>query len=182
MDERLPTNLDFLRHRGDETHLFREIFRTYQVLIAGFERATGMTSSRFMLMRLLAGAERALGIAEMAGRLEIDRAAVTRLLQDLEREGLVSRFADAKDGRRSYVAPSAQGRAAFEQVHARIHELERALSTDLGEREMREAAVTLAKLRAVVGRTIAEGEVGRRPRESTTSDAPTGAGRGVSTG
>jgi DNA-binding MarR family transcriptional regulator len=159
MDEKRSRTLDFLRHRGDESHLFREIFRTYQVLKAGFERVTGMTASRIMLMHLLAGSERALGIAEMADRLEIDRAAVTRLVQDLEREGLVSRHAAANDGRRSYIGLTAHGRASFERVHARTHEIERELSATLGEREVKEAALTLAKLRAVVER-IAEESAG----------------------
>jgi len=29
-------------HRGDELHLLREVFRTYQVLVVGFSRLTGI--------------------------------------------------------------------------------------------------------------------------------------------
>ena len=86
-----------LGHRGDEPHLLREVFRTYQVLMSGFARKTGMPASRFALMRLLALAERDLGVTDLARHLGIDSAAVTRQVQELERERLVGRRVDSRD-------------------------------------------------------------------------------------
>jgi DNA-binding MarR family transcriptional regulator len=137
-------------HRGDEPHLLREVVRTYQVLMTGFSRKTGMPSSRFAVMRLLAFAESDFGIMDLARQLDINAAAVTRQVQDLQREGLVLRRADAKDGRRSYVSLSAKGRKLFEQIHERTHKLEQALSSVLGAEEMRSAALVLTKLRTFV--------------------------------
>lgn len=139
-----------LAHRGDEPHLLREVFKTYQALMSGFARQTGIPASRFALMRLLALSERELGLAELARQLEINPAAVTRQVQELESEQLVRRRADAKDGRRSYVALSAKGRRQFEQIHARTHELERSLAAALGAKEMAAAATTLANLRTLL--------------------------------
>ncbi len=134
-------------HRGDEPHLLREIVRTYQVLTAGFLRGMGMPASRFMLGRLLALAEEGLGTMELARQLGINAAAVTRQLQDMEREGLVRRRGDRRDGRRSYVSLSPGGRALFQEIHEKAHEFERSLETVLGGEEMRAAADVLARLR-----------------------------------
>lgn len=136
-----------MRHRGDEPHLLREIFRTYQVLMAGFARETGMPASRFALMRLLALAEGDVGLTDLARQLEIHPAAVTRHVKELEAERLVKRRADARDGRRSYIALSAKGRRVFSAIHDRTHELERSLASVLGVAETASAARTLARLR-----------------------------------
>ena len=141
---------DALRHRGDEPHLLREVLRTYQALMGGFARQTGMPASRFALMRILANAEGDVGITDIARQLGINPAAVTRQVQELEREGLIQRRADERDGRRSYVRLSAEGLKQFGKVHARSHELEEALESVLGADEMRSAAETLARLREFV--------------------------------
>lgn len=139
-------------HHGDELHLFREVIRTYQALMAGFSRQTGMSASRFALMRLLALSESDIGLADLARQLGINPAAVTRQVQELEAERLVKRRAHPKDGRRSCVRLSPKGRRQFEEIHERSHELERFLSSALGTEEMAAAATTLANLRTLIER------------------------------
>jgi DNA-binding MarR family transcriptional regulator len=141
---------DPLHHHGDEPHLLREVLRTYQVLMAGFARETGMPASRFVLLRLLAASEGDIGVTELARRLGINPAAVTRQVQELERERLILRHPDARDGRRSYVTLSQKGRKLFEQIHERTHELERSLSSVVGAEEMGRAAMVLEKLRTFI--------------------------------
>lgn len=141
-----------LPHGGDEPHLLREVMRTYQAMISGFVRATGAPGSRFGLMRVLAGAEGGVGTAELARQLEVDPAAVTRQVQELEREGLVARRADARDGRRSLIEFTAAGRTEFERLHRRTHELERELAAEIGAEDLRHAAEVLARLRAFIER------------------------------
>ena len=144
--------LDRLRHRGDEPHLLREVFRTYQVLSSGLARQTGMPASRFALMRLLALSDGDIGLADLARQLGTNPAAVTRQVQDLEAEHLVKRRADAVDGRRSYITLSPKGRRRFKEIHERTHELERSLASALGTEEMAAAAATLASLRTFLER------------------------------
>jgi DNA-binding MarR family transcriptional regulator len=150
MTEPKANELDALHHRGDEPHLLREVLRSYQVLMSEFARQTGMPASRFALMRLLAVSEKDTGITDLARQLGINPAAVTRQVQDMQREGLVRRLADSKDGRRSYIRLSPKGKRLFEDTHARTHELERSLSSVLGVEEMRSAAIVLMKLRTFV--------------------------------
>lgn len=138
------------RHRGDEPHLLREIVRTHQVLMAGVSRETGMPASRFALMRLLAVADADVGVMDLARRLGVNAAAVTRQVQELERERLVSRRADPTDGRRSCVKLSPKGLRLFEEVHERSHALEKSLSSVLSAEEMANATLVLTKLRSFV--------------------------------
>lgn len=161
MDDSNDSHSGVLKHRGDEPHLLREIFRTYHVLIGGFARKTGMPASRFALMRLLALAEREPGITDLARQLEINPAAVTRQVQEMAREGLIRRRADSRDGRRSYLSLTPKGRRLFAEIHERTHEFERSLLSVLGAEEMRGAAVCLAKLRTFVEERLREGGASR---------------------
>ena len=135
---------------GDEPHLLREVIRTYQALMAVLSRKIGMSASRFLLMRLLAAADGDVGVMDLARQLGVNASAVTRQVQDLEQEQLVSRRNDPRDGQRSCVRLSPKGRRLFSQIHTRNHELERALSSAINVEEMSIAAGVLAKLRTFV--------------------------------
>jgi len=152
------TDTVLFRHRGDEPHFLREIVRAHQALMTGFSREVGVPASRFALMRLLAVAERDVGVMELAGQLGINAAAVTRQINEMEREGLVRRRADPKDGRRNYVKLSAKGLRLFEEIHDRSHELERSLSSVIGDKEMAIAASDLLKLREFVATLRGDGK------------------------
>ena len=135
------------QHTGDEPHLLREIIRTYQALMAGFSRKVGMPASRFVLIRLLAVSDREMGIMDLARKLGINAAAVTRQVKEMEAEGFILRRTDPADKRRSYVSLSPRGMEAFEEIHDRGHELERLLCEVISRDEMRDAAAVLGKLR-----------------------------------
>ncbi len=146
MSKRKAGSFAEIHHGGDELHILREVFRTYQVLMAAFSRKVGMAASRFALMRLLALAERDVGVMDLARQLGVNAAAVTRQVKELEREQLIRRRADPKDARRSYVSLSPKGQRLFQEIHERSHELERSLSSTLGAEEVRNAAIVLTKL------------------------------------
>ncbi|MCE5307646.1 MAG: MarR family transcriptional regulator [Acidobacteriales bacterium] len=137
-----------LSHKGDESHLFREITRTHQVLMAGFSREVGMPPSRFALMRLLVTAEKDVGVMDLARQLGINPAAVTRQVKEMEGDGLIRRRADPRDGRRSHVRLSPKGFRVFEDLHDRTHEIERALSSVLSSSDVEVAVKVLSKLRS----------------------------------
>ena len=137
-------------HRGDESHLLREIVRTHQVIMAGFSRQVGMSSSRFALLRLLSATGGAHGVMDLARELGINASAVTRQVKEMEGQGLVERFQDARDGRRRYVKLSPEGVRLFEEIHDRSHDLERALSAIIDDGEMSVAVGVLTKLRGFI--------------------------------
>jgi DNA-binding MarR family transcriptional regulator len=138
---------DTLQHRGDELHLLREVVRTHQAMMTAFSRNLGMPASQFALMRVLGTAEKDFGVMDIAAQLGVNAAAVTRLVQDMESEGLVRRKPDARDGRRNYVSLSAKGTKLFRELHDRSHALERELVALIGADEMKSAAAALSKVR-----------------------------------
>ncbi|ABK19095.1 MarR family winged helix-turn-helix transcriptional regulator [Syntrophobacter fumaroxidans] len=146
------TTGDFdLHHAGDEPHLIREIMRTHQAVLNVFSRRVGMPAARLALMRLLGTCRsEAVGVMWIARQLGIDAAAVTRQVQAMEREGLVERCKDARDGRRSHVKLTDDGLRAFLQVHERAHAFERALGADVSAEDMAAAARVLVRLRAAL--------------------------------
>lgn len=139
-------------HPGGEPHLLREIFRAYQALLSGFASETGMPAARFALMRVLIMSDDGVGITDLARQLEVNPAAVTRQVKELESERLVKRQTDPKDGRRFYITLSPKGRKLFEGIHERSHQLERSLASELGAEEMVRAAKVLEKLRTFLDR------------------------------
>lgn len=135
-------------HRGDEPHLLRAVGRTYQVLMTVVSRQIGMPASQLALMRLLALAESNVGVMDLAREMGVNAAAVTRQVQELERERLVRRRADPRDRRRTYLNLSPKGQKLFEEIHGRSHEFERSLSSVLNADEMRSATMVLMKLQS----------------------------------
>jgi DNA-binding MarR family transcriptional regulator len=87
---------------------------------------------------------------DIARQLDVNAAAITHQVKLLEKDGLILRRSDPKDGRRNYISLSPKGRRVAAKVHERTHELERALSSILGEEEMRNATLVLVKLRTFV--------------------------------
>jgi DNA-binding MarR family transcriptional regulator len=150
MDESKRTDRGELRAEVDEPHLVQEIIRAYQVIVAEVARRTGMKSSRFALMRVLADAEDDLGIMELSRQLGVNAAAVTRLVQELESERLVRRRADPQDGRRTCIRLSPKGRKLMDELLQCSHDFEELLSSALNPEEMVDAAMALSKLRSFV--------------------------------
>jgi DNA-binding MarR family transcriptional regulator len=88
----------------------------------------GLTLSDFdVLVQLRDGGPRGLRPVELARRVLLTRSGITRLLQGLEREGLVERVECEEDRRGSYVALTEAGRATLRSAsrthHAGIAEL-----------------------------------------------------------
>jgi DNA-binding MarR family transcriptional regulator len=146
-------------HQGGEVHLLREVMRTHQAIVNTFARSVGAPASRLGLMRLLAIAQGRLGTTDLARRLGVHPAAVTRQLKELEGEGLATRSADASDGRRNSVRLTPRGLETFRALHDRGHALERALGAKLTEGELSTALRALKLLRLTVLRAAhQEGE------------------------
>lgn len=142
-----------LQHTADEPHLLREILRTQQAVLNVFSRTVGTTSTRLVLLRLLAvGNPEGVGIMELARLLSVNAAAVTRQVKEMERDDLVERRADSRDKRRSYVRLSEKGRQLFALVHDRAHEFEKTVCGSAGAEEIATAVSVLARVRAAIER------------------------------
>jgi DNA-binding MarR family transcriptional regulator/GNAT superfamily N-acetyltransferase len=76
-------------------------------------------------------------IQQLRGRLGLDSGYLSRLLRQLEGEGLVEVRPDPADGRRRVVHLTAAGRTARQELDAASDELARRLVDPLGERQRR---------------------------------------------
>lgn len=140
-----------LHHKGDESHLLKEIMRTHQAVLNVFSREVGMPAARLSLMRILAiGHHEKLGIMQIARRLGIDAAAVTRQVQAMEANGLVERFADPTDDRRSFVRLTPEGVRLFQQLHERAHEFEASLTSVVSQKDIETTVRVLSQLRGAL--------------------------------
>jgi DNA-binding MarR family transcriptional regulator len=147
-----------LKHTGKESHLLKEIMLTHLSMLSTIPRIAGMPAARFGLFRTIAVSPEPLGPMEIARRLGVNAAAITRQLNDMETEHLIVRTGDPKDARRSYVKLTKEGRRVFEDIHRRMHEFEALLRTTLNEAEIATAVKVLTQLRE----TLAEFSEKRR--------------------
>ena len=142
-----------LSHAGNEPHLFREIMLAHQALLNVFTRKVGMTSARLALLRVIAvSGPEMLGVMEIARRLGINAAAVTRQVKEIEKDGLVERVSEPRDGRRVYVRLTELGRNAFTRVHELAHEFERTICGGVDSGEIATAVLVLSRIRTAIER------------------------------
>jgi DNA-binding MarR family transcriptional regulator len=139
-------------HKGGEPHLFFEIMRTYHAFASVFSRKMGIPFSRLRVLRVLAVAfPRKMGILEIARRMNINGAAITRQIKEMEGLGLVARTADSRDGRRWEVGLTAEGHELFQQIHRKQHEFEEMFASgEVTPEEVKTAARVLFRLRSVL--------------------------------
>jgi len=75
--------------------------------------------------------------SELAAKADVSRQAVTKILDDLERVGLVEREPDPADGRGVVVRYTPRGLAALQVARTRGKELERRFASQIGARQWR---------------------------------------------
>jgi DNA-binding MarR family transcriptional regulator len=131
-------------------HLFREVLLTHRALLRRMAAETGVTGAQFELLRVLALRDGRAGTSELARELDVDPAAVTRLVAALHGLGLVDREADARDRRRRPVVLTASGREYMTELHAKLYAREGALETSLAPADIATAVEVLRTIRSVL--------------------------------
>ncbi len=128
--------------------LWATLTELHGVLVGEMEDETGMPFERYSILLMLAKAENeALRPSELADALPITRSGVTRLIDRLERDGIVERRSCATDGRGRFVALTPLGEEVFRQA-GRVHlrGIDRHLGSNLTVDEMAELRRITAKL------------------------------------
>ncbi len=136
---------------GDQIHLLHEIMKVHQALLSVFSRVVGMPSSRLALLRLLViSYPDGIGIMDLAKRLGINAAAVTRQVKEIEAERLISRYPDSNDGRRNYVKLTPEGVQKLLKFHKRGQEFETQLCKAIDPNDMTATIRVLAQVRSAI--------------------------------
>jgi DNA-binding MarR family transcriptional regulator len=99
------------------TNLILDLFRANGLLLTAGDRLVaplGLTSARWQILGAIVGAERPEPVAWLARNLGANRQNVQRIVNDLERDGLVTFEANPHHRRAQLVVLTDKGRQAFE--------------------------------------------------------------------
>lgn len=138
------------RAASAEESFFFEVFLTYRVLRAAFERTVGISQSRLMLLGLVFMAGE-VSQSELQHRLDIDGAAITRQVKQLEAEGYLSRRPDPADNRFTLVALTPEGRQKLEDVQKKGHAFMASSAQGINPEELACVRRCLERVRSNVG-------------------------------
>ena len=119
MDNVVSDNYLEFAARGETGALLRELVRTHARLQKELVACCGVTSAQCQVLTELARVEQA-SVAELAGRLRVDKGWVSRTLAALEGEGLIAKRSGSDDGRLVFVSLTGAG-------HDRAAEVDRVL-------------------------------------------------------
>jgi DNA-binding MarR family transcriptional regulator len=106
-----------------EEHAWRAMLRAHACLFkrldAALERAHRLPVSSFeVLQRLDEAADGRMRMCELAERAQLSRSGLTRMVDRLEREGLLQRCSCSNDGRGSYACLTGEGVERLQEARA----------------------------------------------------------------
>ena len=131
-----------------ESHLLPELLHVHQALMNLFSREVGISPAKLKLFHefLHDDDQGGIGLSDLALRLGVTPALVTRQVQELESEGLLERRLDPRDGRRSYIHLSEKGKTEIIKIHERAHQFETALLEGMNPNDVAVAVGVLSNL------------------------------------
>ena len=132
---------------ADYSHLLREILLTHRQLMRRLSAESGLSGAQFEVMRELALADGRSTVSALARSLDLDPAAISRIVAGLNESGLVTRESDQTDKRRQPVVLSDKGRGFMLAFHRKVHESEAALAGSVDPGSLETAARVLSTLR-----------------------------------
>ncbi|WP_214319398.1 MarR family winged helix-turn-helix transcriptional regulator [Nonomuraea sediminis] len=114
--------------------------------------AAGLSEIDFeTLIRLARSPRQSLRMTDLSAQTGLSTSGVTRVVDRLEREGLVARIACATDRRASYATLTDEGRSRLEKVlPLHLEDIDECFTGLLGEEELEAFLATLRKIRDVV--------------------------------
>jgi DNA-binding MarR family transcriptional regulator len=132
------------------TELILTMFRANNLTLAWGDRLVaplGLTSARWQVLGAIVAAERAQPVAWLARDLGANRQNVQRIVNDLEKEGLVSFAPNPHHRRAQLVVLTAPGRATFDAAMARYDPAVNDLADGLDLADIETTHRVMARLR-----------------------------------
>jgi DNA-binding MarR family transcriptional regulator len=137
-----------------EEAAFLDLVRTADVLsrgAVGVLKAEDLSPTQYNVLRILRGAPEGLPCGEIASRLITRDPDVTRLLDRMEKRGLISRARDNRDRRMVLTRISAEGLKLVNRLDEPVLQMHRKLLGHLGKERLRALGELLAAAREKVG-------------------------------
>jgi DNA-binding MarR family transcriptional regulator len=110
-------------------------------------KAEDLSSTQYNVLRILRGAPQGLPCGEIAGRMITRDPDVTRLLDRMEKRGLISRARDSRDRRMVLARISAEGLKLVNRLDEPVQQMHRKLLGHLGRERLRALGELLAAAR-----------------------------------
>ena len=153
--ERVPSAAD-PDSESTESRAYVELVRTYEVLsttVGSFFQDHGVTSQQFNVLRILADDVDGEGLpcSSISDRLINRVPDITRLLDRLERAGLVRRYRDSRDRRVVRAALTEQGGTLVERMSGPLEAVYRDMLSHLPGDDLDRLVLLLKKARGAEG-------------------------------
>lgn len=109
-------------------------------------RPHGMTYSTWRILKLLLADEQRYNQSCLAAGIGVETPTLVRLLDRLEKLGLVRRLPDVSDRRQKHVEITADGRALMEQIDAEVMDVRRHMLSGLSDAELQAGIEVLDRI------------------------------------
>src|SRR4029077_312825 len=142
------------RTGSPEEAAFLDLLRTTDMLSRGpaqILKTEDLSATQYNVLRILRGAPEGLACGEIASRMITRDPDVTRLLDRLEKRGLISRSRQARDRRTVMARITPEGLKVLGRLDEPVQTAHRKQLVHLGLERLRELAELLSALRSRVG-------------------------------
>lgn len=139
---------------------FQQVLRLYHIVTPVFEQYVGVSVARWRLLTQLYR-NGPLNQSELQQRVQIDPAAITRQVKQLEEAGLVERRPSPSDNRFTVVTLTPQGQALAETAHQRRDAFDDLIMHGLSATEIAVFERCIAQIREQAWLVAAQLEAGR---------------------
>lgn len=125
--------------------------RLWDQVEAEMRRGHGLTMARYDVLATLINAGGRLRLTDLASSILLSQSGVSKLLDRMERSGLVRRDPDPSDGRSAFAAITREGRSMAEHARLGHHELLRRMFGDaLDDRDLDDLARIMGRIGASI--------------------------------
>lgn len=136
-----------------EEAVFLDLLRTADILTRGaigVLKAADLSPAQYNVLRILRGAPQGLSCGEIASRLITRDPDVTRLLDRMEKRGLIARFRESRDRRMVTTRITSTGRKIVDRLDEPVQKIHRKQLGHLGKKRLRLLGELLGAARALV--------------------------------
>jgi DNA-binding MarR family transcriptional regulator len=129
---------------------FLDLLRTTDILarrLVGVLKPADLSATQYNVLRILRGSPDGLPCGEIASRMITRDPDITRLLDRLEKRGLISRCREAKDRRMVHTRITAEGLKVLGKLDGPVQEAHREQLGHLGPARLRELTELLSAAR-----------------------------------
>jgi len=131
--------------------LVRTHARLWDEIETQMRKDHGLTMARYDVLATLVNAGGRLRLSDLASSILLSQSGVSKLLDRMERSGLVQREPDPSDGRSAFATITARGRSMEEGARQGHHDLLRRVFGDtLDDRDLDDLARVMARIDAAI--------------------------------